>query len=65
MPHIKEVAANGVGFRNAIAGHSFIETASGMATISTGADIGVHGIIASHEWYDSKTGGSVYSVDEN
>jgi predicted AlkP superfamily pyrophosphatase or phosphodiesterase len=64
MPHTKELIERGVSFRNAVAGHSFIETASGMATISTGADIGVHGIIASHEWYDSETGESVYSVDE-
>jgi hypothetical protein len=64
MPHTKEVIERGVSFRNAVAGHGFIETASGMATISTGADIGVHGIIASHEWYDSEVGKSVYSVDE-
>lgn len=64
MPHTKEVIERGVSFRNAVAGHGFIETASGMATISTGADIGVHGIIASHEWYDPEVGKSVYSVDE-
>jgi predicted AlkP superfamily pyrophosphatase or phosphodiesterase len=64
MPHTKELIERGVSFRNAVAGHAFIETASGMATISTGADIGVHGIIASHEWYDSAAGESVYSVDE-
>ncbi len=64
MPHVKEIAENGICYRNAVAGHGFIETASGMATISTGADIGIHGIIASHEWYDSKTGKSVYSVDQ-
>jgi predicted AlkP superfamily pyrophosphatase or phosphodiesterase len=65
MPHTKEIIERGVSFRNAVAGHGFIETASGMATISTGADIGVHGVIASHEWYDSAVGKSVYSVDEN
>ena len=64
MPHTKEVIERGVSFRNAVAGHGFIETASGMATISTGADIGVHGIIASHEWYNAEIGKSVYSVDE-
>ena len=36
MPHTKEVIERGVSFRNAVAGHGFIETASGMATISRG-----------------------------
>ena len=63
-PNINRLISEGVGFRNAVVGHAFAETASGVATISTGADIRHHGIIASHEWYDPEGKGAVYSIDD-
>ena len=65
LPNISELIEEGVSFRNAIAGHAFTATASGIATISTGADISVHGIISTHEWYDSRLERAVYSVNEH
>ena len=48
-PNINRLISEGVGFRNAVVGHALTETACGLATVSTGADIRYHRIIASHE----------------
>jgi hypothetical protein len=63
-PNFHSLIQQGVRFRNAVACQAFVETASGMATISTGSYIRTHGVMASHEWYSIKERRTVYSVDE-
>ncbi|MDI7260195.1 MAG: alkaline phosphatase family protein [Thermodesulfobacteriota bacterium] len=63
-PNLHELIDRGVRFQNAMACQAFIETASGIATISTGSYIKTHGVVASHEWYSPEENRVVYSVDE-
>ena len=64
LPHIKSLIENGVSLRNAITSNFPAATAPGFASLSTGVVSRKHGIYASNEWYDKKTGKLRYFYDE-
>lgn len=51
----------GVRYVNAHYRHAITETAPGHATLATGADPAVHGIVANH-WFDPESGKPVYNT---
>jgi len=64
LPHIKSLIENGVSFRNAVTSNFPAQTAPGFASLSTGAVVREHGIFASEDYYDKKTGEIRYLFDE-
>jgi len=64
LPHIKSLIENGVSLRNAITSNFPAATAPGFASLGTGVVSRKHGIYASNEWYDKKTGKLRYFYDE-
>ncbi|MVO17052.1 alkaline phosphatase family protein [Parasedimentitalea huanghaiensis] len=54
---------NGVVFKNAHHRHANTETIVGHATLATGADPAIHGMVA-NLWYDRKAGRQFYNVQD-
>ncbi|MFW2404934.1 MAG: alkaline phosphatase family protein, partial [Gammaproteobacteria bacterium] len=55
---------NGVHYTNAHYTHANTETATGHATLATGAPPAYHGIVA-NDWIDQETGETVYSTSDD
>lgn len=64
-PWMRKLAAEGVGFRNAIASNGLAETANGFAAITTGLTTSGHGVFTSREWYDRELDRFVYVYDSD
>ena len=59
----KRLLANGVYYANAHHRHANNETIVGHTTLSTGADPGVHGMVA-NLWFDRDSGATFYNVQD-
>lgn len=57
------LSENGMVFTNAHHRHANTETIVGHATLATGADPGIHGMVA-NLWFDRKTGTQFYNVQD-
>ncbi len=55
---------SGVVYRNAHHGHANTETIVGHATLATGAQPAVHGMVA-NLWFDRETGFTTYNVEDS